>query len=94
MSVTGCRKCDWIYIGETHRRFADRLQEHRGYITQKKLDHPTGAHFNSRGHQPSDLLPLAIERVLPKNDHMLRKCREKFWINEYQSSSYGGNIRE
>ena len=89
-----CRKCDWIYIGETHRRFADRLQEHRGYITQKKLDHPTGAHFNSRGHQPSDLLPLAIERVLPKNDHMLRKCREKFWINEYQSSSYGGNTRE
>ena len=89
-----CRKCNWIYIGETRRRFADRLQEHRGYITQKKINHPTGAHFNSRGHQLSDILGIAIERVLPKDDHMLRKCRESYWINQYDSTSFGGNIRD
>ena len=88
-----CRKCTWVYIGETKRRFTDRLQEHRGYVTQKKLNHPTGAHFNSPGHQISDLLAIPIERVLPLGDDILRKCRESYWINLYDSSSYGGNIR-
>ena len=89
-----CRKCSWVYIGETRRCFADRLREHRGYISQERLDQPAGEHFNSRGHKPSDLIAIAIERVLPKNDHHLRKCREKYWINQYDSSSFGGNKRD
>ena len=33
-----CKKCDWfVYIGETERRLCDRIQQHRGYVTQKKF---------------------------------------------------------
>ena len=33
-----CKKCDWfVYIGETERRLCDRIQQHRGYVTQKSL---------------------------------------------------------
>ena len=89
-----CKRCSWVYIGETQRSFAERINEHRGYISQKKTDQPSGAHFNSRGHQPSDLIATAIERVLPKKDKMLLKCREKLWINNYGSSSFGGNKKD
>ena len=38
-----CKKCrDFTYIGETGRRFCDRMQEHRGYISQKIMTHPVG----------------------------------------------------
>ena len=90
-----CRKCPpWLYIGETGRRFRDRMQDHRGYITQKKLDHPVGAHFNLPGHSVSDLLPVAIERVLPKGNDLLRKRREKYWINKYDSITFGANTKD
>ena len=87
----------FCYIGETRRRFRDRVQEHRGYITQKRLNHPIGEHFNLPGHSKNpvaDLLPLAIERVLPKGDHTLRKQRESYWINQYDSITYGANTRD
>ena len=75
-----CHKCpEWVYVGETSRRFCDRLQEHRGYIRQKKLN-AVGVHFNSKGHSLTDLLPLAFERVLPKGNQILRRNRESLWI--------------
>ena len=56
-----CLKCDnFTYIGETSRRFCDRVAEHMGYISQKKLNHPVGKHFNLQGHQKTDLLPMTI----------------------------------
>ena len=89
------RKCPhFVYIGETQRRFCDRLQDHRGCITQKKLDHPIGEHFNRKGHKVTDLLPIAFERVLPKGDTLLRKRREKFWINQYDAVTFGANSRD
>ena len=66
-------------------------------ITQKRLNHPIGEHFNLPGHSKNpvaDLLPLAIERVLPKGDHTLRKQRESYWINQYDSITYGANTRD
>ena len=92
-----CRRCpDFVYIGETKRRFCDRVQEHRGAITQKKLDHPIGAHFNQIGqrHGVTDMVPCAIERVLPRDDTALRKRREKLWINKYDATTVGGNRRD
>ena len=92
-----CRRCpDFVYIGETKRRFCERIQEHRGAITQKRLDHPIGAHFNQPGpkHDVRDLVPLAIERVLPRHDTALRKRREKFWINLYNATVVGANKRD
>ena len=72
------------------------IQEHRGAITQKKMDHPVGAHFNQVGlrHSVTDLIPLAIERVVPKHDTALRKRREHFWINNYRATSLGANRRD
>ena len=93
-----CRKCpEFSYIGETRRRFRDRVQEHRGYISQKKLQHPVGQHFNQPGHSKNpvaDLLPIGIERVLPKGDDLRRKRRETFWIQKYDNIKFGANTRD
>ena len=92
-----CKRCPgFVYIGETKRRLCERIQEHRGAITQKKMDHPVGAHFNQVGlrHSVTDLIPLAIERVVPKHDTALRKRREHFWINNYRATSLGANRRD
>ena len=35
-----------------------------------------------------------IERVLPMGDDQLRKIRESYWINQYDSVSYGANTRD
>ena len=91
----GCRKCrDFVYIGETRRRFCDRLTDHRGYVTRKVLDHPIGFHFNKEGHDITDMIPLPIEKVFPEGDDLLRKRREKVWIHAYDAVSYGANSRE
>ena len=36
---------------------------------------------------------IGIERVLPQGNDFLRKVRESFWINEYDSITYGANTR-
>ena len=86
-----CR--DFVYIGETGRRFTDRIAEHRGYIYQKILTHPVGKHFNEPGHTVADLLPIAIEEVMPKDDVLLLKRRESLWISNYNSVLSGANSR-
>ena len=35
-----------------------------------------------------DLVVVGIERVLPRGDDMLRKTREAYWINQYESTTY------
>ena len=34
----------------------------------------------------SDLVPIACEIVLPRGNDLLRKSRESFWINQYDST--------
>ena len=87
---------DFVYIGETKRRFRDRIAEHRGYISQKKINNPIGSHFaTGHGKNPVDcLVAIAIERVLPRGRDLIRKRRESHWINSYQSVRYGANSRE
>ena len=82
---------DFVYIGQTKRRFCDRIAEHRGYISQKKLEQVCGNHFNKNGHSQDDTLPIAIEKVNPTNDEFLRLKREELWIRTYQSVEYGEN---
>ena len=90
-----CKKCPhWTYIGETSRRFCDRLKDHRGYIYRKDLRHSVGQHFNQGSHQLSDLTAFAIERVHPIGNTRIRKTRESLWISRYDSASFGGNRRE
>ena len=36
---------DFIYIGETKRKFSERFGDHRGYVLRKELDQVCGEHF-------------------------------------------------
>ena len=75
---------DFVYIGQTKRRFCDRFAEHRGYVSQNKLDQVCGEHFTKYGHSQEDMLPIIIEQDNPKNDDFLRLRREELWIRAYQ----------
>ena len=89
-----CEKCiDFVYIGETGRRFRDRFTDHRGYVSRKELDKAVGEHFNKPRHNIEDMIPTVIEKVQPSNDNFLRSRREKYWINKYQAIDYGANKR-
>ena len=98
-----CKKCPlWgPYIGKTKRAFCERVQEHRGYISQwattknpKIRKHPIGIHFNGPGHSVADLLPIAIEKVFPEDKPNTLTNRESYWINMYDSASFGANTRD
>ena len=88
-----CKKarCDFVYIGQTNRRFADRFTDHKTYVSTKDLQQVCGAHFNKPGHSKSDMNPAILEQVYPKNDPFVLDLREKYWINKYQSLEYGAN---
>ena len=83
------------YVGETGRRFCDRVAEHRAGIQSDP--NYFGGHFSQAGHTVHDMMPLAIEKVRcsdPKLEPALRKRREKLWISRYDATTYGCNIRE
>ena len=86
-----CKKDpEWVYIGETKRRFRDRVQEHIRSIKNKVGD--VGAHFNPRGHSTADLMVVAIEKVNhrnPKKRDGMRKVRESLWISRYDAVQFG-----
>ena len=84
----------FVYIGGTSRKFCQRLTDHRGYVHRKYLQTPVGHHFNQKGHCIQDLQAVAIEKVLPVNDHLRRKRRESMWINRYDSISFGANTKD
>ena len=89
-----CKKClKFVYIGETGRLIRKRFYEHHRDVQNKDLKKPCGEHFNKPGHSESDMIVVVIEQVLPKKDTLLRKRRETFWINQYQSVDYGANLR-
>ena len=89
-----CRRCpDFVYIGETGRRFCDRFTDHRGYVTRKETDKAIGEHFNLPHHKCSDMVPSVIEQVQPSSNNFLRTRREKYWINKYQALDFGANRR-
>ena len=48
-------------------------------------------YFNKSGHSQSDMLPVILEQVTPKNDDFLRLKRDEFWIKNYQSVEFGTN---
>ena len=86
---------EWVYIGETKRRFRDRVQEHIRSIMNNVGD--IGAHFNLRGHSIADLVVIAIEKINlrdPKKRDGMRKVRESLWINRYDAVQFGSNTRE
>ena len=88
--VISCKRCPAQYVGLSTREFTDRMGDHRGYVTNKHLDQPTGAHFNSRGHKLSDMKYTILEKVLNKDPMFLRE-REKMWIRKFNAKRAGMN---
>ena len=83
-----------MFILVKQKDSCDRISDHIGYIRQKKENQPIGAHFNRPGHTLADLVVEGIERVLPKGNDALRKIRESYYINEYNATKYGANVRD
>ena len=88
------------YQGETMRELRAKINEHRAGIRQafknKDVSHSIYGHFvKGHGKNPEAYLEvIGIERVLPRGNDLLRKARESYWINEYDSVSYGANTRD
>ena len=89
-----CNKCPkFVYIGETGRPVKQRFYEHHRDVIQKDTSKPAGNHFNTKGHSEANMCIIVLEGVLPKNDTLLRKRRENYWINLYQYVEFGANFR-
>ena len=89
-----CEKCPtFVYIGETERSFHDRFSEHRRDAENKDQKKPCGIHFSKPGHSLKDIQAIAFEQVFPKDQPIIRKERESWWINKYQAIEHGANSR-
>jgi hypothetical protein len=74
-----CTKCNVQYVGQTGRKFADRINEHLYYIRKKK--EATGTHFSTDNHTNSDMRVQIVEKVMPNTVNM-RLERESMWIHK------------
>ena len=90
--MISCKKnnCNDVYIGETERRFKDRIADHIGYIRNKRIELPVGEHFNKKGHSVSDLEAIILEKIM-KTDPLYRKERERYIIRKFNSYYNGMN---
>ena len=89
-----CNKCpNFTYIGETSRPLKKRFYEHNHDATKKDANKPCGSHFSLPGHSICNMSIIGIEQVFPKEDTLLRKRREHFWIKTYNSVIAGANTR-
>ena len=83
-----CTKCKIQYVGQSGRRFYDRIMEHLRYI--KKGTMSLGEHFSGKC-DSKYLLVKVIEKVTPDSEH-LRLQREKHWIERLDTKvPYGLN---
>ena len=85
-----CQKCNNCYIGETERMLKERISEHKGYIRNNNAKEPVGAHFNSPGHDLSDLKVIILEKVKSTNTQY-RKERESYLIRKFNAFYKGIN---
>ena len=85
-----CDKCQAQYIGQTGRSLNERFSEHIGYVKTHKFNQPTGRHFNSPGHQLSDMKISIVEKVY-KNERSFRETRETLRIRDFQTEFKGLN---
>ena len=85
-----CEKCSLQYIGESERSLKERFSEHRGYVVNNLKNKATGEHYNKKGHKVSDMKITIIEKIFSL-DPAVRKEREKFYINKFNTKYKGLN---
>ena len=86
--LTECLKCGIQYVGQTIRKFKDRIREHIGDIKNNR-DTANGRHYNSKGHSVDDFRALIIERVIPNDGAWLLE-REEMWIKRLETKKPHG----
>ena len=88
--VATCEKCRNQYVGQTGRRYYDRVMDHLRYI--KNETHALGLHYrDSKKCDPNrDLKFQVIEKVFPDKEPV-RLQREKLWIQRLDSKVNGLN---
>ena len=84
--LASCSKCKSQYVGQSGRRFYDRIMEHLRYIRNGK--HALGEHF-AAGCDSKYLLVKVIEKVTPDSE-FLRLQREKYWIHRLETKTPRG----
>ena len=90
--MTSCLKCGIQYIGQTTKKFNERLKQHVYNIKNGK--EANGIHFTSRGHSLDDFRAQILEKVMPSTTAYLLQ-REEYWINKFQTKTPNGlNIRD
>ena len=67
-----------------------RFRQHRGYVRNKEVEKSTGEHFNKPGHQMADMRITVLEK-LKSSDAQLRKTRESFYIQRFNTKYKGMN---
>ena len=83
-------KCeDFVYIGETKRRFCDRFSEHKSYVTSKKLEQACGSHFNKQGH--NILNSSYNQQHSPQSCPLWRRRGTESWLRRWRPGK--GNWR-
>ena len=78
------------YIGQTKRKFKDRLSEHRDYVKRDVNSEPSGEHFSKRGHNVAHLKGLVLEQVR-NSDPFILKTREHLLIQKFDTFRSGLN---
>ena len=81
-----CQKenCKEVYIGETKIILKFRIDDHRGYVVNKHLQHAKGLHFKQPGHCLADMHFIAIEKE-KRNNALYRKEREEYFIRKFNT---------
>ena len=94
--LTECIKCGIQYVGQTTRKFCDRIRKHINDIKNKKdtanAMHYNSKHYNSKGHSVSDFRALIIEKVIPNDGAWLLE-REDMWIKRLETKRPHGLSR-
>jgi peptide-methionine (R)-S-oxide reductase len=85
--LTSSSKCLQQYVGQTGRRLIDRVKEHLNCICLQK--EVTGTHYNSAGHNSSNVQVQVIEKVSP-NTPNYRLEREDLWIKRLSTKTPRG----
>ena len=66
------------------------IDDHCGYISNRKIHKATGDHFNKPGHSLADLSVTALERV-KRNNPLYRKEREEYFMRLFDTYHRGIN---
>ena len=84
-----CTKCHMQYVGKTTSKFKDRATAHRFSVDNQKSC-PISDHFNLPGHNKSNMLFFAIEKVV-QDDPFIVGARERFYIDKMEVIQHGIN---